>query len=177
MGLGVVDLLIPAFDVPLPPGGDDLHGGGKPLDGQFEPDLVVALAGAAVGDGVGPFGLGDLHQALGNDGPGEGGAQEIVLILGPHHHGGDDHVIHHLVHQVLDVQLGCAGLDGLFLQAVQLVPLAHVGGDGDDLGVIIILLQPGDDDGCIQPAGIGEHNFLNCRHSFDLPYDFPWISQ
>ena len=25
VGLGVVDLLVPALDVPLPPGGDDLH--------------------------------------------------------------------------------------------------------------------------------------------------------
>ena len=48
VGLGVVDLLVPALDVPLPPGGDDLHAGSKPLDGQLEPDLVVALAGAAV---------------------------------------------------------------------------------------------------------------------------------
>ena len=97
---------------------------------------------------------------LADDGPGKGGAQQIVLILGPHHHGGDDDVVHHLVHQVGHDQLGGAGLQGLFLQPLQLVSLSHVAGDGNDLGVIVVLFQPGDDDGCIQTAGIGEHNFL-----------------
>ena len=88
VGLGVVDLLVPALDVPLPPGGNDLYFGGKALDGQFEADLIVTLSGAAVADGVGTLLLGDLHQPLGDDGPGKGGAQQIVLVLGPHHHGG-----------------------------------------------------------------------------------------
>ena len=164
MGLGIVDLLVTALDGPLTPGGDDLHLGGEALDGQLEPDLVVALAGAAVADGVGALLLGDIHQALGDDGTGKGGAQQIVLVLGTHHHRGDDHVVHHLVGQVLNVQLGGTGLDGLLLQTVQLAALAHVGGDGDDLGVIVVLLQPGDDDGSIQTAGIGEHNFFHFSH-------------
>jgi len=33
---------------------------------NVEADLVVALAGAAVGDGVGPFFVGDLDQELGD---------------------------------------------------------------------------------------------------------------
>ena len=33
---------------------------------------------------------------------------------------------------------------------LQLVALAHVGGYGDDLGVVVVLLQPGADDGCVQ---------------------------
>ena len=54
---------------------------------------------------------------------GRSGAQQVVLILGAHHHGGDDHIVHHLVHQVLDVQLGRAGLDGLLVEALQFVAL------------------------------------------------------
>ncbi len=97
----------------------------------------------------------------------EGGAQEIILILGPHHHRGDNHLIHHLVSEILHIELGGAGLDGLFLQAVQLGALAHVAGDGDDLRVVVILLQPGDDDGCIQTAGICQHYFFYlCHGSF-----------
>ena len=172
VGLGVGDLLFSALDVPLPPGGDDGHLRGKALDGQLEPHLVVALAGAAVADGVGALGLGDLHQTLGDDGPGEGGAQQIVLILGPHHHGGDDHVVHHLVGEVLHIQLGGAGLDGLLLQAVQLGALAHVAGHGDDLRVAVVLLQPGDDDGCIQAAGIGQHYFFHFCHGCIPPMRF-----
>ena len=161
MGLCIVDLLVPALDVPLPPGGDDGHFGGEPLDGQLEPDLVVALAGAAVGDGVGALGLGDLHQLLADDGPCEGGAQQVLLIAGAHLQGGPDDLLHHLVGEVGHDELAGAGLEGLLLQAVQLVVLAHVAGHGDDLGVVVVFLQPGDDDGCIQAAGIGEHDLLD----------------
>ena len=169
MGLGIVDLLITAFDIPLPPRCDDLHLRCKPLDGQLEPDLVVALAGAAMADGVGPLLFGDLHQALGDDGPGEGGAEQVVLILGPHLHGRDNHLVHHLVGQVLHIQLGGPRLDGLLLQTVQLGALSHVAGDGDDLRVTVILFQPGNDDGCIQSAGISENYF------FDLFLQMLWL--
>ena len=103
VGLGVVDLLVTALDVPLPPGGDDGHIRGEPLDGQLKPHLVVALAGAAVGDGVGALRLGDLHQLLGNDGSCKGRAQQILLIAGAHLQGGDDDLVHHLVGEVCDV--------------------------------------------------------------------------
>ena len=161
MSLGVVDLLVPPLDVPLSPGGDDGHLGSKALDGQLEPDLVVALAGAAVGDGVGALSLGDLHQLLGNDGPGEGGAQQVLLVAGAHLHGGDDDLIDHLVGQIRDVQLGGAGFDGLLLQPLQLVVLAHITGHGDDLGVVVVFLEPGNDDGRVQAAGVGQHDLLD----------------
>ena len=77
-------------------------------------------------------------------------------------------LIHHLIHQIQHIQLGRAGLDGLLLQALQLVILAHVAGHGDDLGIVVVLLQPGDDDGRIQTAGVGEDNFLDLRHCNDL---------
>ncbi len=136
MGLGVVDLLVPALDVPLSPGGDDGHIRGKPLDRQLKPDLIVALAGAAVGDGVGPLGLGDLHQLLADDGPGEGGAQQVLLVAGAHFQGGDDDLVHHLVGEIGDIELAGAGLEGFFLQTLQLIVLTHVAGHGDDLGVV-----------------------------------------
>ena len=164
VGLGVVDLLLPAADGPLPPGGDDLHVRGKAADGQLKPHLVVPLSGAAMADGVRALLPGDLHQAAGDDRPGEGGAQQVVLIFGPHHHGGDDHLIHHEVGQILHPDLGGPRLQGLLLDAVQLVPLAHVGGHGDDLRVVVVFLEPRDDDGRIQPAGIGEHDLFDLSH-------------
>lgn len=59
-------------------------------------------------------------------------------------------------------------LMALLLQAVQLGPLSHVAGDGDDLGVVVVLLQPGDDNGRIQTAGVGQDDFLDLRHVDDL---------
>ena len=176
VGLGVVDLFVTALDVPLSPGGDDGHFGSEALDGQFETHLVVALAGAAVGDGVGTFGLGNLHQLLGDDGPGKGGTQQVLLVLGSHHHGGDDDIVHHLVHQIRHIQLGGAGLDGLLLQAVQFVVLAHVASHGDDLRIVVVLLQPGDDDGRVQAAGVGQYDLLDVlfilSHGMYLPEAF-----
>ena len=62
--LGVGDLLLTRLDVPLPPRGDDGHIGSEVLDGQLKTHLIVALAGAAVGDGVRALLLGDLDEAL-----------------------------------------------------------------------------------------------------------------
>src|SRR5699024_5824694 len=67
VGLSVLNLLLAGLEIPNAPGGDDLHVGGVGLNGQLETHLVVALAGAAVADGVGALFLGDLHNALGND--------------------------------------------------------------------------------------------------------------
>ena len=53
------------------------------------------------------------------------------------------------------------------------VVLANVAGDGDDLRVVIILFQPGDDDGSIQAAGICKYNFFDLifvhRHDHKPP--------
>ena len=43
-------------------------------------------------------------------------------------------------------------------EAVELVFLPDVGGEGDDLGVVR-LFQPRQDDGGIETAGIGKHDF------------------
>ena len=147
VGLGVLNFLLAGLDIPDTPGGDDLHIRSKGLDGQLEADLVVALAGAAVADGVGALFFGDVHNALGDDGTGKGGAQQVlVLIHSPGLHRGVDVVLDELLFQIQHVQFGGAGLLGLFLQAVQLGALAHVAGNGDDLAVVVVFLQPGDDD-------------------------------
>ena len=112
-------------------------------------NLVVALAGAAVHHGVGTFGQGDLRQLLADDGTSKGSTQQILFIFGPHLQRGNDDVVAHLIDQIGHDQLRSASLEGLLFQALQLVGLANVAGDGDDLRVVIILFQPGDDDGSI----------------------------
>ena len=167
MGFGVVDFLVPGLDIPLPPGSDDLHIGSKPLDGQLKPNLVVALAGGAVGNGVGTFSQSDFCQLLADDRPGEGGAQQVSFILSAHLHGRNDDLVHHFVHQIGNDQLAGTGGDGLSFQTFQLVSLTDVAGHGDDFGIVVVLLQPGDDNGCIQSAGVGQNNlfdvFLACH--------------
>src|SRR5699024_8146376 len=161
VGLGVVDLLVAALDVPLAPGGDDGHIGAEGLQGQLKADLVVALAGAAVADGVGALLDGDVGQSLGDAGPGKRSAQQIVLVLGAELQGGEDVIFDKVLFQVQHIQLGRTGLFGLFFQAVQLGALAHVARHGDDLAVVVVFFQPGDDDGGIQPTGIGQHDLFD----------------
>ena len=79
--------------------------------GQLEAHLVVALAGGAVGDGVGLFLPGDLDHALGDERPGDAGAEEILALVdraGLDHR--EDEVARELLLQVVDVDLGRAGL-------------------------------------------------------------------
>ena len=51
------------------------------MDRDIEADLVVALAGAAVGDGVGALALGDLDQELRDERPGEGRGQRVGALV------------------------------------------------------------------------------------------------
>ena len=52
MRLSVGDLLLAGVELPEAPRGDDVHLRSERMDGQLEADLIVALAGAAVADGV-----------------------------------------------------------------------------------------------------------------------------
>ena len=159
--LGVVDLLVAALDVPLTPRSNDGHIRAESLQGQLETHLVVALAGAAVADGVGAFLDGDIGQSLCDAGTGEAGAQQVILVLSAELQGGEDVVLDEVLLQVQHIQLGCAGSLGLFFQTVQLGALTHVTGDSDDLAVVVVFLQPGNDDGGVQTAGVSQHNFFD----------------
>ena len=80
--------------------------GARDGGGQFEADLVVAFAGGAVGDGLGLFLAGDVDHALGDEGPGDAGAEEILVFVdgaGLDH--GEDEVAGEFLLQVGDVTL------------------------------------------------------------------------
>ena len=167
--LGVVDLLLAGLDAPLTPRGDDRHLRRKRLDRQLETHLIVAFARAAVADRVRTLGQRDFNNPLGDHRPRKRRAQQIfALVHRARLHRGEDVVLDEFLLQILDIQLGGAGLDGLLLQAVQLGALTHVARHGDNLAVVVILLQPRDDDRGIQTAGIGQHDFFDVFLIHDL---------
>ena len=150
-------------ETPVAPGGDHLDVGLERVGREFEPHLVVALAGRAMGDGVGADLAGDFDQALGDQRPGDRGAEQIlplVLGVGAEHR---EHVVaHEFLAHVLDEDV--LGLDpehfGFLARGLELLALAEVGGEGDDLRAVG-RLQPLEDDGGVEPAGIGEDDTLD----------------
>ena len=61
---GVFYLLLTGFDVPDTPGSDYLHIGCESFYRKLETHLVVALACAAVADGVRALGFGYFNESL-----------------------------------------------------------------------------------------------------------------
>ncbi len=142
-----------------------LMSGFKRVIGELEPHLVVALAGGAVGDRVGADRVGDLDLALGDQRPRDRGAEEIFALverIGAEHR--EDEIAHEFLAQIVDEDLLDAHRLGLAPRRLQLLALADIGGEGDDLAAIG-LLQPAQDDRGVEPARIGQHNpFHFVRH-------------
>ena len=154
---GVGEGVLAAADVPLAPRRDHGQLGREGGVGELEAHLVVALAGAAVGERVGTDGAGELGLTARDERPAHGGAEEVLAAVnGAGAERGPDELLHVLLAQVLDVALVGARGERLLAHAGELVAaLADVGGHADDAGVIV-LLEPGHDDRGIETAGVGE---------------------
>ncbi len=159
--LGIADGILAALDFPLAPGGDDLELGIQGHDGELEAHLVVALAGAAVGDRLCTLGLGGLDEFLGDQGPGHGGAEQVIALVDRTGlHGGEDVILQEFLPQVFDDELARAGGDGFFIEAAQILVLTQVGREADDLTAAVVVLEPGHDHRCVQSAAVRQHHLL-----------------
>ena len=154
----VLDQLAARVQIPFAPGRDHLDPGIEGIGAQLEADLIVALAGRAMGDGVGADLMGDLDQPLGDQRPGDRGAEQIgalVQRIGAEHR---QHVVaHELFAQVLDEDLRRAHQLGLFARRLELLALAQVGGEGHHLAAVAVL-QPAQDDRGVEPAGVRQND-------------------
>ncbi len=161
--LGPGDQRGAAGQVPFAPRGDDLDVGSERIGAQFEADLVVALAGGAVGDGVGAGLAGDLDQALGDQRAGDRGAEQVVAFVagvGAHHR--EDEVADEFLAQVVDVDVLVRDAHhlGLGPRRLEFLALAEVGGEGDDFATVGHL-QPLEDHAGVEAARIGEDDALD----------------
>ena len=127
------------MNVPLAPRRDDLDVGLQRVVAELEAHLVVALAGGAVAHGVGADLSGDLDLLLGDQRPRDRGAEQIQALIervGAEHR---EHVIaDEFLAQVLDEDV--LRLDAehqrLLARRLQLLALAEIGGEGDDLAAV-----------------------------------------
>ena len=128
MSLGIFDFFLTALYVPLTPGCDDRHIGCESLYRKLKTNLVVAFARAAVADSVCALGLGYLNESLRDYRTGKRGAEQIVaLVYGAGFKCREDVVLDELFFEILNIELGSAGLESLLLESVELRALADVG--------------------------------------------------
>ena len=120
----------------------------------------------------------DLDLALGDQRPGDRGAEQILALVervGAEHR--EDVVADELLAQIVDEDV--LGLDaeqlGLAPRRLDLLALAEIGGEGDDLAPIFGL-QPFEDDRGVEPARISEHDLLGLvSHQFRvMRRSFSW---
>src|SRR6267378_6237093 len=148
------------IDVPLAPGSNDLDVGRDGFVRQFETDLIVALAGAAVREAVGAELQRNFRLALGDDGPRHGSTEEIGVFVDRAGAERRPNVIaHKFLAQVFDVRRGSTGGERFLARGFQVFLLADVTDHSDDLAAVVFL-EPRNDDRRIQAAGIGEYNFF-----------------
>src|SRR5690606_5456275 len=133
--------------------GDALQVGGEGDDAGLEADLVVALAGAAVGDRGRAVLLRGGHQVLDDGGPRQRGDQRVAVhVEGVGLDRREAVLVGELVLGVRDLGLDGAAGQGALADDVQvLAALADVDRNGDDLGARL-LGDPADGDGGVQTA-------------------------
>ena len=161
--LRIVHQLLARQQVPLAPGRDDLDVGLEGIGTELEADLVVALAGGAVGDGVGAGLDGDLDQPLGDQRARDRGAEQVLALVdrvGAEHR--EHEVARELLAQVVDVDLLHAHGLRLGARRLELLALTDVGGEGHDLAAVDVL-QPLQDHRGVEAAGIGQDHLLDAR--------------
>src|SRR6185437_11337475 len=121
---------------------------------ELEAYLVVALAGGAMRDSVSADFLGDLDLLLGDQRTRDRGAEQILPLIervGPEHR---EHVVaHEFLAQVFDENIFRldAEQQRLLARRLELLALAEIGGEGDNLAAIGGL-QPLQDNRGIEPT-------------------------
>ena len=164
---GIADQVLPAPKLPGAPRGQDPDARGERLVGQLEADLVVALAGGAVSDAVGPPFPGDPDLLPSDHGTRQRGSQQVLAFVdGVGLDRGKDELFHEGAPQVRDHDLVGAGPARLFPDLFQVLPLPHIGQESQDR-TSMLRLQPMEHGGSIQSARIGQDDLLYLLHQLD----------
>src|SRR6267154_2208574 len=69
-----------------------------------------------------------------------------------------------LLAEIFHDHLARAGGVSLLYNGLDVIPLPYIAHHGDDT-VRVIFLEPGNNDGGIEPSGVSEHNFFRHKHS------------
>ncbi len=154
--------------IPLAPRRDHRQMRRERFVGQLEANLIVALAGAAVRQRIATGRQRDFHLPLGEQRARDRRAEQIlVLVLAARAHQLPEIFCDELLAHIGDLDFGRAGLARLRFEAGQLIAaLADIAAHRDDFAAVVFL-QPRNDDGCVQPARVGECYFFGI-HDFSI---------
>ncbi len=160
--LGVIEHRFPGIEDPVLvlPGGDDADRRVQGDVGQLEPDLVVSLPGCAVTDRIRPLQMGDFDLPFGDQRPRQGRAQQVgslVDCVGSERR--EDEIPGEFLPQVVDIDFAGAGPDRLSLQTGELLFLADIRGEGDDL-TLVGLDEPLDNHRRVQSPRVSENDLF-----------------
>ena len=166
MLFGILNGLV-ARESQIANGSDRRELGGQCCHGGFEPHLVVAFAGAAVGHRVGAQLLGRLSEVLGDDGATECRHQRVALLVeGVGLERGHDEVVSKLVFGVDHHGLNGTAVEGALTDLIHVfAALAHVDGHGHDLFAGGIF-EPTDTNRGVETTRVSKHNAF--RHGLSL---------
>lgn len=142
MLLGIVEQILPALEaiakLGQPPGCDDLDRWLECVESELEADLVITLASAAVRDEVAALLLGNSDLCAGDDGAGQGGAEQVAALVGSVTlNGAEAELLNELLLQIGDDHLLCADLQRLLLDLVPGLILTNVGEEAYDLVALL----------------------------------------
>ena len=162
-GRGVVDRLLAREAHADPHRCHHLEGRVQCVDRHVEADLVVALAGAPVGDRVGALLLGDLHEQLRDERPRKRRRQRVdALVARVGLQGRPAEVAHERLARVHHVGPRGPRRDRARLDALPQGAAADVDRERDHLRAEL-LAQPGDRDRGIETARVREDYLLHLR--------------
>ena len=124
--------------------------------------MVVALAGATVGHGVGVILPRDLHQISSNEGPAQSGRQRVLLLINrPGLQAGDEEFIDQRLFAVDGHRVGRADGEGPLANGFQ-VDHPQVRSQRDYISAILFL-EPRDGHSGIQTTAISEDDSVLCH--------------
>ena len=156
---GVGDLLNTGH-APLACRRNDLEIGGERANGNIEPNLIIALAGAAMCDSRCTLLPRRFNHQTGNQGASERGGDGIdALVERVGLEGGKNELADELIADIGDVRADRAGVKGTLPYLLQVIDVAEIRRQRDDI-VPIILLDPPHSDGRIQPPAIRKNKFV-----------------
>ena len=171
MLLGEVEQIGPGLEGPVTPGSNHLDVRIEGIGGKFEANLVVAFSGRAVCDRVGACLFRDFDEAFGDKRAGDGRAEQIdtfVNGIGTEHR--ENEITDEFFAKVINVDFLDAEHLRLLACRLQFLALAEICSEGHHLAAEF-RLQPFQNDGCVEAAGIGQHDFLDVsiRHFGEGP--------